>query len=334
MNPKSSSKRTVKRHKGELSGELEISENVRRSQDKRRKRSQSSLEMSRAEDVSGDLVKAVPKCIMDFYKHAQNLCPSDPCAAFTKLVSARLVGVFDLLCGGFSQSEEQRLLYCRHATDLPEMQTVLLCQIGRYCLWRDVPNGKECFILYVPNSTRFPNIELVGNNMEHALLHLGEKVNMSVEKFLSTPVNCLRKQMQTVCAERIKKKLGKAPNGVGLWVESINDIGYRPISESPVKIRKMLELICDTDDDSKRQSVLKWLMEIARYVQMADDEGDFGMGLEFGYWLFLANHESLDKIAHKILSKAYTLLHREEYKKILDLQMSPGVRRKEVVARK
>ncbi|KAE9421528.1 hypothetical protein Angca_004796, partial [Angiostrongylus cantonensis] len=189
-------------------------------------------------------------------------------AAFEELASARLVGLFDFLCGDFSDlSEEERLLHCRHATDLPEMQTVLLCQIGRYCLWRDIPNGEECFILYVPNDSRFPKFEVVGNRMEHAIVHLGEKVKKPVEKFLPTAINGFRKQMKTVCAERNKRKLGEAPNGAGLWVQVVDDVGYRPISENPMKIKKMLEQICNADEDSNRQSAMKWLMEIIAYVQ-------------------------------------------------------------------
>ncbi|VDO79043.1 unnamed protein product, partial [Heligmosomoides polygyrus] len=72
-----------------------------------------------------------------------------------------------------------------------------------------------------------------------------------------------------------------------------------------------------------------------KLLQIANDECDFGMGLELGQWLFLANHELLDKVAHRLLSMAYSLLRRAEYKKILDLQLAPGVRRrKEVDARK
>ncbi|VDM71408.1 unnamed protein product [Strongylus vulgaris] len=36
----------------------------------------------------------------------------------------------------------------------------------------------------------------------------------------------------------------------------------------------------------------------------------------------------LDKIAHRLLSTAYTLLKRNEYKAILDAQMAPGIRRR------
>ncbi|KAJ1351670.1 hypothetical protein KIN20_007781 [Parelaphostrongylus tenuis] len=331
MSSRTSSKTTKKRHQKELSGgDIELSKNGLNSQDKRRKCTQDTSEtLSRVNDVHGGPHEAIPKCITEFFTHAQSLCRSDPCAAFTKLVSARLVGMFDLLSEKITGlSEEQRILHYRFATDLPEMQTVLVCKIGRYCLWRDIPNGDDCLFVYVANECRFPKIELVGDNMEHVIVHLGKKVKEPVGAFLSTPVNDVEKQIKTVIAQRNKKKLGQAPNGVGLWVKVVNDIGYRPIAESPAKIKKMLELICSTSEESERQSAMQWLMEIVSYVQMADDECDFGMGLELGYWLFLANHESLDKLAHRILSTAYTLLEREEYKKILDLQMSPGVRRR------
>ncbi|RCN45677.1 hypothetical protein ANCCAN_08334 [Ancylostoma caninum] len=61
---------------------------------------------------------------------------------------------------------------------------------------------------------------------------------------------------------------------------------------------------------------------------IANDECDFGMGLELGHWLFLANHQLLDKVAHRVLSTAYTLLGRLDYKKVLDAQMAPGIRRR------
>ncbi|KAK6036559.1 hypothetical protein COOONC_25936, partial [Cooperia oncophora] len=174
--------------------------------------------------------------------------------------------------------------------------------------------------------------------MEHAIVHLAGKAKAAVEPFLpkSTDAGTLRQQMKTVCSQRNKKKLGKAPSGAGLWVEVVNDVGYRPISEDPGKIKKTLELLCSADlDQSLRPSKMQWLMELVTFAQIATDECDFGMGLELGQWLFLANHEQFDKVAHRLLGTAYSLLGRAEYKKILDLQMAPGIRRRdEIDARK
>ncbi|EYC44263.1 hypothetical protein Y032_0466g1959 [Ancylostoma ceylanicum] len=301
---------------------------------------------------SGDVPASlhVPQFLIDFFAHAKCLCRDDPCASFGKLASCRLVGLFDALSGRLCEMDERELykpsascshydsdnqlrLHYRYATDLPEMQTVIVCNIGRYCLWRDVPNSEEGWIVYVPNDDRFPKIELIGNCMEHAIVHLAGKSDMDPREFLPEPadVAAVKQQMKSACALRNKKKLGKAPNGAGIWVEVVNDVGYRPISEDAAKIRKTLDLICDTDDNSLRQKKMQWLMEIVTFAQIANDECDFGMGLELGHWLFLANHQLLDKVAYRVLSTAYTLLGRVEYKKVLDAQMAPGIRRRSEV---
>ncbi|VDK71880.1 unnamed protein product, partial [Cylicostephanus goldi] len=167
------------------------------------------------------------------------------------------------------------------------MQTVIVTDAGRYCLWRDVPNSEHSWIIYVADDDRFPKIELVGNRMEHALIHLGDKVKTDVKEFLPKSMNVtkLREEMKSVCALRNKKKLGKAPNAVGLWVEITNDVGYRPIPETPEKLRETLDLICETDNPSLRQRRMQRVMEIVTFVQLGNDECDFGMGLELGYWL-------------------------------------------------
>ncbi|VDO54218.1 unnamed protein product [Haemonchus placei] len=140
------------------------------------------------------------------------------------------------------------------------------------------------------------------------------------------------------------------------------------------KIRKTLDVLCSPDsDESLRKCKMQWLMELITFaqvcetmfcnwyltgrwqvahhrtcmvrgsnpgpklfrIQIATDECDFGMGLELGQWLFLANHEPLDKFAHRLLAIAYSMLGRQEYKKIVDLQMAPGIRRRsELDARK
>ncbi|KAK6023824.1 cytidine and deoxycytidylate deaminase zinc-binding region [Ostertagia ostertagi] len=223
---------------------------------------------------------------------------------------------------------------CFCTTDMPP-----ICQKCRhFCRVIRRSCCGDGLIVYVPNDDRFPKIEVVGNRMEHAIVHLAGKTKDVAESYLtkSTDVGALKQQMKAVCSQRNKKKLGKAPSGAGLWVEVVNDVGYRPISEDAGKIRKTLDLLCSADlDESLRPSKMQWLMELVTFAQIATDECDFGMGLELGQWLFLANHEQFDKIAHRLLATAYSLLGRAEYKKILDLQMAPGVRRrKELDARK
>lgn len=55
--------------------------------------------------------------------------------------------------------------------------------------------------------------------------------------------------------------------------------------------------------------------------QFANDEMDFGMGLELGHDLFWSNYEFFDKMSEKILKMAYNLLKREVFAQILELHM-------------
>ncbi|KAK5967804.1 hypothetical protein GCK32_005997 [Trichostrongylus colubriformis] len=267
----------------------------------------------------------VPALVTEFYRYAASRCPNDPCSALQKLNSAQLVGLFDLLDGTLSKVPGDPKMF-------------FIPSSACYFSFIDIPNSEDGLVVYVSNEDRFPKIEVVGNRMEHAIVHLAGKTHQAVDPFLpkSSNVASLRQQMKTVCSQRNKKKLGKAPSGAGLWVEMDNDVGYRPVPEDAVKIKKALDLLCSNDsDESLRQCKMQWLMELVTFAQIATDECDFGMGLELGQWLFLANHELLDKLAYRLLATAYSLLGRQEYKKILDLQMAPGVRRRnELDARK
>ncbi|KIH69125.1 hypothetical protein ANCDUO_00537 [Ancylostoma duodenale] len=113
------------------------------------------------------------------------------------------------------------------------------------------------------------NTDLIGNRVEHAVVHLAGKSDMDPREFLPEPsdVAAVKQQMKSACALRNKKKLGKAPNGAGIWVEVVNDVGYRPLSEDAAKIRKTLDLICDTNDNSSRQKKMQWLMEMVTFAQ-------------------------------------------------------------------
>ncbi|EPB75304.1 hypothetical protein ANCCEY_05599 [Ancylostoma ceylanicum] len=165
-------------------------------------------------------------------------------------------------CSHYDSDNQLRLHY-RYATDLPEMQT------------------------------------LIGNCMEHAIVHLAGKSDMDPREFLPEPadVAAVKQQMKSACALRNKKNLVK----------------HRMVQEYGWKLSMMSAI-----DQSRK-------------MQIANDECDFGMGLELGHWLFLANHQLLDKVAYRVLSTAYTLLGRVEYKKVLDAQMAPGIRRRSEV---
>lgn len=83
----------------------------------------------------------------------------------------------------------------------------------------------------------------------------------------------------------------------------------------------MLQLIGTTDDEHMRNKKMDQLHQLISYVQFANDEMDFGMGLELGHDMFVANYERIDSLTKQILRTAYTLLDRPIHARILDAHM-------------
>lgn len=58
------------------------------------------------------------------------------------------------------------------------------------------------------------------------------------------------------------------------------------------------------------------LQEVITLVQFANDECDYGMGLELGLNLFSHGNQSFHTNIEQLLPLAYDLLQREEYSKV------------------
>ena len=65
-----------------------------------------------------------------------------------------------------------------------------------------------------------------------------------------------------------------------------NEVGYRPMDLTDAELRKVLDGIDEAPDDQMRLKRFRKLQEIFQLIQLANDECDFGMGLEFGISLF------------------------------------------------
>ena len=66
----------------------------------------------------------------------------------------------------------------------------------------------------------------------------------------------------------------------------------------------------------KRDREFEPLQEIITLVQFANDECDYGMGLELGLDLFCHDDKFHDTVRH-LLPLAYSLLQREQFGKII-----------------
>lgn len=116
---------------------------------------------------------------------------------------------------------------------------------------------------------------------------------------------------------RKSKRCAKTLNNVGIVVPMDGDVGYRDLGMSDAKLKTMLTRISDFKDDKIKCSLYKDLHQLINNANMANDECDFGMGLELGLDLFYTGDTFYHTDIEFLLSNAYTLLGRTEFIDIL-----------------
>lgn len=76
-----------------------------------------------------------------------------------------------------------------------------------------------------------------------------------------------------------------------------------------------MDKICSSTGD-KRDQAFEPLQEVVTFVQFANDECDYGMGLELGLDLFCHGDPHFHTLCEHVLPLAYELLGRENYAQI------------------
>lgn len=82
-------------------------------------------------------------------------------------------------------------------------------------------------------------------------------------------------------------------------------------------MKKLCKTIVESDDETKRNQSSDELQTLVTYVQYANDEMDYGMGLELGLDLLAFGSEIFHSTIEHLLSVAYELLDRQEFSVIL-----------------
>lgn len=116
---------------------------------------------------------------------------------------------------------------------------------------------------------------------------------------------------------RKAKRCSKTLNNVGIVVPLDGDVGYRDLGVTDARLKTMLTRISDFKDDKIKCGLYKDLHQIINNTNMANDECDFGMGLELGLDLFFQGDPCYHKDVEFLLTNAYTLLDRTEFIEIL-----------------
>ena len=229
--------------------------------------------------------------------------------------------------------------------DPPEFQTVLKISSSsdqmHFGYFRDDPNKlpafvasakpvKDCVLRYSADNL----LELVYKELnsriskqsasnsvssESLLLKLKEKLEVFVSK--CDPVvslNCREKNLK----DRKRKSQGTTFHKLGISVHVKNDIGYRPIHHEDAALRKLMQKVAQCESQPDRVAAFGPLHEQITFVQFANDESDFGMGLELGLDFFLHGAECFHKAAAKLLPTAYKFLKRDLYAEIIEKHLA------------
>ena len=92
----------------------------------------------------------------------------------------------------------------------------------------------------------------------------------------------------------------------------------------------MLKKIVDSKSDEERMAHFDPLQEIITFVQFANDECDYGEGLELGLDLFANGSSFFHSATRNLLTTAYSLLGRDEFGEIIEKHLDD--RRKDNVS--
>ncbi|KAL8593857.1 hypothetical protein ACOMHN_018069 [Nucella lapillus] len=258
-----------------------------------------------------------------------------------------LVGPYDVLAGCHKDVDRNSagrrpnfLLHWRYYYDPPELLTVVKGDDEKQFhlgYFRDVPTEMPVFVAansandngtitprgdnlfaavsyYIAETLKDKGLS---NNQKKSLQSLQESVKSAASDG-GYSLELKTKGMK----EREKKVVTKTFHGAGLVVPvDDNDVGYRPVPETPGDLKKMLARIRNSTTEAERDKHMEPLQEIITYVQFANDECDYGEGVELGLDLFTFGGKCFHSPVRCLLSLGYQLLGRPEYGKIVEAHM-------------
>ncbi|KAL7054877.1 hypothetical protein AAHC03_024297 [Spirometra sp. Aus1] len=118
-------------------------------------------------------------------------------------------------------------------------------------------------------------------------------------------------------------------NSVGLRINLHNGIGYRPVPLSNSELVNLLQKIVQSTDAKTKLPHQAKLDELVTLVQFANDEGDFGEGLELGLDLLafhpkgenLQSASCFNNTISLLLSTGYQLAGRPQFAEVINQHM-------------
>lgn len=285
----------------------------------------------------------MPEDFYDFWDFCSSLNKKSPSDALYDLLGLKLVGPFDVLAGKLTnksvKTSDDFLCHWRYYYDPPEMQTVLsdddetMYHIGYF---RDDPKempvflasnvaSKGCKITKVAGNL----FALLGNEISKALKGTDDaRVKSKLRKLNGALVEFAEDkgyQLQEVSKKRPQPQSATF-HGAGMVVpvDKKTEVGYREMPISQSELRKLLDKF--SGDEAGTGSHVDKLLQLTTWIHIANDEGDYGMGLEFVLDLFCAGHASLHPTIDMMAGIAYELLGRQTFARILSTHLKRRIK--------
>uniref|UniRef100_A0A0M3IRB7 UPF0609 C4orf27-like protein n=1 Tax=Ascaris lumbricoides TaxID=6252 RepID=A0A0M3IRB7_ASCLU len=162
-----------------------------------------------------------------------------------------------------------------------------------YSSFSDTPNDEKPLLVHVDSKMEhFTKLELIGvADPVYMIAYLKSKAGDTLPKVddilarLLHPDSALcggngkydakafhkkyDAMLKELRAKRRKQSLGEPFHGLGIVVKVENDIGYRPLSEKPARLKHQLEEIATTKDAEMKRKLMESIMELVSYVQVS-----------------------------------------------------------------
>uniref|UniRef100_A0A8C6FT71 Histone PARylation factor 1 n=1 Tax=Moschus moschiferus TaxID=68415 RepID=A0A8C6FT71_MOSMO len=270
-------------------------------------------------DVPSDLRKEVenhyrlplPEDFYHFWRFCEGLDPEQPADSLSASLGLRLVGPYDILAGKHKIKKKSASLnfnlHWRFYYDPPEFQTIIIgdsktqFHMGYFRLFlmkklKEATDKKETSLL---------------KTIDEKLTEAARELGLSLE------------QRTVRMKQRDKKVVTKTFHGAGLVVPvDKNDVGYRELPETDASLRRICRTIVEAPSDADRLQAFAPIQEMMTYVQFANDECDYGMGLELGLDLFCYGSHYFHKVAGQLLPLAYNLLKRNLFAETVEAHLA------------
>lgn len=255
----------------------------------------------------------------------RDLDPRRPTAALES-AGVALLGPLRWMAGELPTASHQT---DRGPHDPPELQPLLSVSSGiTYGYWRDEPDSPRPMVVSVKPLPRAQGpgvqIAIVADNLLAAVAaHLDAmppsarlaEIQAALARAATHEILTLKAEGDKSEAARERKKRVVCPtsNKMGLVVpyDRVNDLGYRRLHLTGKELRKLLSRIVESApvDRSLHQAELD---DLINWANIANDESDFGAGLQLGHDLL--NHDTLfASHALQQLRTAYLLLGRPAF---------------------